>query len=903
MKLLRKITRHLPILIVVALFTSAYISIKKNITKKNTIKFTNNKIIKRAVASKTTKSSPSKTSSLKKKKAKVIKKVSVSKIYIPKNVVKNVPKIKAKKVVTLKARSKDKRELAGSEAIKLYGFKVKTVKKVSWVAYFDDYSKKQDMIADKVNSQRAAPKKKVASIIERKKKPLKELIKIPKLTDLNLGYESVSLKQYIDEYKNDKAIKGKKKNHHKKISRKTPSVSVIKKPKVNTQKKAIKKMKKDREKIKRRIKEEAKREKDEKLASVTGSVRDPRGSVSKEEVTTQDSIGYSLNSQANLSNNKDLSSQGNYRAPAVITSIDLKKMIEENKDHYESTKPTPVEAKAQKKKDEVIVKEEIFKEENIEKKLEDEIQIAAQLDEFNDSSTEVEKHVESIDQIIAESKEVEEEVKEITKVERNQDENKAKTKTEQLDQIIVQMNKKFEASTTDDNKKEKKTIKPFENFKRNKSVKAPTQVVAQAQVATKQMDKEQILKMVQSAQVKAKEEVIERKVEVKHQALKPIRSALKINVESVELDKSSLKGHSNFDIRFNDNYDDVFSDHGSGSVIIRTKLNNRMAVRAGNIVSRGYLPTNIDFVFEPDNYEVDIPLIESSAFDRLVQKEGLQARGGHILIQLDADKVSEDVTIDKKYEAKFYLNNRFKVVDRDSDNFSYVLFIGVEPGNAFLSYLTRDRDTASKIIFVTESEVYFDTNEFIFKKLDEFDLVENHILASKNLELVLNQSEISILGTNKVPSKKGLSRYVYKGIKYPLGTRQYNELKHISDSIFVGRWNNKVVEVPSEEYVRFVMNKFSMDKIGSQCVIQLNVTKVPKKTWVTGKSNKGLMRIERKILDNDGLFYSSVSENTRKVFLVGEQQGIINAKVAYQDGSFDYIQTYCSEDTYLVEQL
>ena len=41
----------------------------------------------------------------------------------------------------------------------------------------------------------------------------------------------------------------------------------------------------------------------------------------------------------------------------------------------------------------------------------------------------------------------------------------------------------------------------------------------------------------------------------------------------------------------------------------------------------------------------------------------------------------------------------------------------------------------------------------------------------------------------------------------------------------------------------------------------------------------------------------------KKIFILGEEQGIINAKIKYTDGSEDYLQSYCSNSTYLVEQL
>jgi hypothetical protein len=65
------------------------------------------------------------------------------------------------------------------------------------------------------------------------------------------------------------------------------------------------------------------------------------------------------------------------------------------------------------------------------------------------------------------------------------------------------------------------------------------------------------------------------------------------------------------------------------------------------------------------------------------------------------------------------------------------------------------------------------------------------------------------------------------------------------------------------------------------------------------------------VLDSDGKFYDSVSDKTRKIIVIGESQGSsdvfadakINIKIQYQDGSSQFLNSYCSPNTYLVEQL
>ncbi|MBL7665396.1 MAG: hypothetical protein JNM93_09695 [Bacteriovoracaceae bacterium] len=412
---------------------------------------------------------------------------------------------------------------------------------------------------------------------------------------------------------------------------------------------------------------------------------------------------------------------------------------------------------------------------------------------------------------------------------------------------------------------------------------------------------EQTLKSIQSANKKEADKP--KKVAINYVSKKPVKSEIRINVDSIELNKKVAKKQTNYALRFNDDMNEVYSDQGTGNIVVKTKLSTPMAIRAANIVLQGHVPTNLDLILEADSYDLDVPLLETRALERLLDENKLTGRGGILLVQLDGSQVTDDLEIDKKFEAKFYLNEKLKVVDPGSDNYSYLLFIGVEAGNTLLTYKTKDNEIANKVAFLTENEVYFEINEYVRKNKDEFSLVENQILGTEHLELNIAPNEMSLLASDVSPKKKGQNVYYYNNVLYPVGARQYNELRHLGESVFMGRWNDSLVEIPSKAYMQAIYTGFSISNLNNMCLVQINLSKKIIDLKVSGKNTKGEMAIEKKILDNDGQFYDEQSEKSRKVFLVGEPQGVINVKAAYADGSFDYLQSYCSDDTYLIEQL
>jgi len=63
------------------------------------------------------------------------------------------------------------------------------------------------------------------------------------------------------------------------------------------------------------------------------------------------------------------------------------------------------------------------------------------------------------------------------------------------------------------------------------------------------------------------------------------------------------------------------------------------------------------------------------------------------------------------------------------------------------------------------------------------------------------------------------------------------------------------------------------------------------------------MFLEVSSMDRDGVFSSDNVELAEKIFLAGDQEGLISARLEYSDGSIEFLKTYCSEGTYLIEQL
>lgn len=375
------------------------------------------------------------------------------------------------------------------------------------------------------------------------------------------------------------------------------------------------------------------------------------------------------------------------------------------------------------------------------------------------------------------------------------------------------------------------------------------------------------------------------------------------SIQTYSVQGNKVRDHRNFEIRFEDDIDDIRQDFGEGIINLTEAINNEMMIRRGTIYTAGHIPTTVDFVLEDNEVASTIPLLTQEYLASVLEKEKVTGSGATLLVELDEQTEDLDLDVDTAYEKKIFLDKNFNIVDRSDSEYSFIMILGVKPGNTILSFKTITNEMVSKIIHLESDEVYYDSNFYVDTDNDDFELNEESLLSKSSSPLSLDNKEILGLTFDAKIKKKTINLYELNKVKYPIGIRSYVELKHLNESIFVGRWKNKVVQVPSETYMRFVLDQFSIKTVNSQCLIQINLPKEAKELYFNGQSNSRAMRVQTRILDSDGQFYEDLSNESKKIFILGEEQGIINVKVKYTDNTVDYLQSYCSDSTYLVEQL
>lgn len=361
----------------------------------------------------------------------------------------------------------------------------------------------------------------------------------------------------------------------------------------------------------------------------------------------------------------------------------------------------------------------------------------------------------------------------------------------------------------------------------------------------------------------------------------------------------------NFIPSFNNN--EVKEDFNEGSLNIDYSLNGETGILRGTLVKNYFIRTTLEIPLGSEYSKFEIPMITQDTLVEYLDSHNLEGSGGYYLV--DLGEYLEDVDLEKNskekrniYEHRVLLDDEFKIV-KEGQGYRYVLFIGVEPGNINVRYLGINGQETSKITFLAPDELTYD-----FSQLERpVDLtVETKLqntLGKKPSNLDISPENIINFLSGEKATKTAPGKFVLKTPWKIKGSRSYFELAYMKDSIFVGLDSDTALELPSLEFISEVMRAFQMDGMNSECLLQMNIQKPIRDILMSGESDRGPTAYDLSYLDEDGVFSSELSPLTRKLFVLGNEEGIYNVQIKYEDGSSDYLRTYCSPSTYLLEQL
>lgn len=379
-----------------------------------------------------------------------------------------------------------------------------------------------------------------------------------------------------------------------------------------------------------------------------------------------------------------------------------------------------------------------------------------------------------------------------------------------------------------------------------------------------------------------------------------------MTIQGVATDLRNNETLRGFEVRFQDNTSESFEDYGDGEVTVSLSMARPKMTRSMVLLKRGFAPTNTDLILEDGAGSVSIPVLSQELLDEQMAPFEKSGPVGALLIEL-ADE-TEKATLDVPFGKVITLDGDMR--ETSSEDFRYQLFVGVKAGNALLTYV-HGHEVTNKIVHIHEREVTFESNYFEKEKLEKVTLFQEDLLSREKSPLVTASENVKVFARNAYGEKLNQNTYRIDFGRALMGGRNYLELTHEAEAVFVGTKNESQLSVPSEGLMRHILSSLPENKLGNRCVIQVNTKRKIADVSVASESVGESLMITTQYLDNDGRFYESASEKTRKIIVVGENQGSelqdssgkVNVKITYLDGSQEFLGSYCSPNTYLVEQL
>ncbi len=338
---------------------------------------------------------------------------------------------------------------------------------------------------------------------------------------------------------------------------------------------------------------------------------------------------------------------------------------------------------------------------------------------------------------------------------------------------------------------------------------------------------------------------------------------------------------------------------------VKGRLERKVGERLlGSILGGTCLPVNINESNEEPHYSHIISLtkekIAALSDDAAASSESEKRDVGHLLVKFSS-KV-ERVGVDRTYEGMKYLNENFAVV-QDIAEAEYALFLGVSAGNVLLS-IYGDFGETELVAHVFLSEITFENIEIDPGEDFQVNIFKKDLLATTPLEIDLPEENIRAFNHPRSHSVK-LSNSIYeiKNATYPNGARHYLEISYLEDTLMVGLEKAKMIEIPSPNLYKMILDETGVTSLKHSCVIQLNLRSPCSELKARGYSELSQEGLEQFYLDSDGKITNELSELTEKIFLVGSFSGIIDFSIENLRKEKMMFRTFCAENVYLVEQL
>jgi hypothetical protein len=258
-------------------------------------------------------------------------------------------------------------------------------------------------------------------------------------------------------------------------------------------------------------------------------------------------------------------------------------------------------------------------------------------------------------------------------------------------------------------------------------------------------------------------------------------------------------------------------------------------------------------------------------------------------------------------------NSKWNHDDQNKRNLRYQLIFGIRPGQCSLQFLKGKKIQFKKILHFLDDSVHFESSSWYRSVFRNISLYESSLFSEVKNEVELRQEDVYNYSFAYQPRKKNFHSFENMRFDQRSPSRTYLELNHGRYKFFAGMGKNKNLILPQEDMLDLLFQKFDFNPEESKCVLQVNIQSrtqgqkdvqqhgiedvVYDTPWSSGKI------WDEYYLTQRGEWVDAPVSDLQSIFFVGDETRPIALKIKYENGNSDYLTTFCSQGSYLVEQL
>ena len=317
-----------------------------------------------------------------------------------------------------------------------------------------------------------------------------------------------------------------------------------------------------------------------------------------------------------------------------------------------------------------------------------------------------------------------------------------------------------------------------------------------------------------------------------------------------------------------------------------------------SFASKEFIPMNT-YIGNSDGVEKNCASIIIPFFSNL---PGLNDELSGLLIERDS--MVKDVSPNSMNYKKAFLDLNYNVLNDITDS-KYIVIYNLAPGNNSISIELQDKNVVSEFVHLISGEITLINDAFVEIANQNIKFYKNNLMSNKAEPKYFNNRLRGVFQQIIVPE---VSKNEFKGINYIKWASSKILLQH--DEKIVGKnlyYNvnslNQNIVIPSNEYLNLFFEKNNIDPNDKFCVIEIPDIKFASSFNVSNSDGSSIESPDFISKDVFGNMSSKISKETDSIYIFGYMPGIIDYNISYQDGSHQYGQVPCGEDSYIIEQL